>query len=183
MKNFRQVENFEEYIELFKQTHNGWCSDEKTMKKWFKETVYLITKDDYLLTFDTKLDIDKTLWFDDEYEIPEKSEELFISYNLKNIRYDFKDYLKAQKDLKEHGCCSASDSNMFLTRCVGPLARINTAGWQMEQSDFIRELEDDEINEIIEFTNELKEQYIERLKKYYKRYNKNVFVSGYWANR
>lgn len=183
MKHFRQVENYEEYIELFKQTHNGWCSDEKTMKRWFKESVYLITKDGYLLTFDTKLDIDKTLWFDDEYEIPEKSEELFINYNLKNIRYDFKDYLKAQKDLKEYGCCSASDSNMFLTRCLGTLARINTSGWQMEQSDFIRELEEDEITEIIEFTNELKEQYIERLKKYYKRYNKNIFVSGYWANR
>ena len=76
---------------------------------------------------------------------------------------------------------------MFFTKCYEKdnvkYVRINTAGWQMEQSDFVRELTQEEINEIIEFTNTLKEEYIERLKKYYKRYNKNIHVQGYWANR
>lgn len=187
MKEFTKVTDYNEFIELFKDCHNGWVSDDKYMNQLFKNSLYLKTKDGYYITFDTKFDIDTDMWFDDEQPIPEKSEELFINYNMHNVRYDFSEYLKAQEDLKKYRCCSASHSEMFISRCYNDPeykhVRINNASWQKEQAEFVRDLTKEEIEEIIEFTEELKQNYIERLKKYYKRYNKNIWCRGYWVNR
>ena len=48
---------------------------------------------------------------------------------------------------------------------------------------FVRYLTEEETNEILEIQKELTEKYIKRLKNYWKRYNQNIWVRGYWANR
>lgn len=52
-----------------------------------------------------------------------------------------------------------------------------------DKKGFVRYLTAEEQSELLEIIKDLQNKYIERLKKYYKRYSKNIRVSGYWANR
>lgn len=159
--------------------------ESERMIKYYLDTYYFYTlKDGLIIELRKKPSIDKTLWFDDEYEIPKLTEELFIRYNEKNVsgeyaELDKNDYIKAfliqrRFDDKKN---VAVQRYQYMTDYEAQLQ------WAKNKNYFVRFMEDEEIEEYNKVCHELKDEYIERLKKYFKRYQKNIYCQGYWANR
>lgn len=176
--------NIEETKELAKKL---W-SDER-MQKFLVDTYdFYKTEDGLILELEKvkKITIDKTMYYDDETEAPNVNENNFITYNRHNIPgRNLENYLKEKKQLETEGCAtgrydykgiyfqSVRTDKDFMVGC----------DWMDEKRYFVRYLTEDEQNDYIELMNERKEQYVERLKKYFKRYGKRVTTYGYWANR
>lgn len=145
------------------------------------------TKDGLIIELEKvkKISIAKTMYYDDETEAPEVTEKNFIIYNRYNIPgRNLEEYLQEKENLETKGCATGRyDYNgIYFTRinekCV-------SYGWSSEHDEryFERYLTPEEQEDFIKLMRERKEQYIERLKKYFKRYNKNITTYGYWANR
>ena len=185
-------------MESFKELNN----DEKwelAKKLWSSETMqkYLVDKYDFYKTKDNliielekvnKITIDKTMYYDDEYEAPDVSETNFLWYNRSNIPgRNLEEYLEEKENLKTRGCASGRydykgiyfnvsyNDHDFMVHCA----------WNDDDKKtfFKRYLTEEEQEDYIELMKERKEKYIERLKKYFKRYGKHVTTYGYWANR
>lgn len=185
MKEFTLL-NKEEALEVAKTV---W--DTESMQK------FLIDKFDFYKTSDgliielekiNKITIDKTIWYDDETEAPEATENYFIIYNKKNFpSRSLENYLEEANRLKNNGCASGryDYQGIYFNKNYNSNGNIVNCNWFDEKDDklFKRYLTATEQQEYIELMNERKEQYIERLRRYYKRYSKNISVEGYWANR
>lgn len=177
----RKVENFELKLNLLNQTYyNNYLIDLQSRNpKYFKEVMdsYLILETDdgyYVVINIAKPGIDKDLWFDDEQPIPEKTEELFIQYNLQMNGSKFK--------------FDNNDLYIYDPYTIKPKDNLVKVG-NMYKADKIanytykRDLKQDEIDMVFEICNILLDEYIERLKRYYKRYADKVHCRGYWVNR
>ncbi len=191
MKNLKIIEDYEEFKKYFAETRDYIKREspekqEKDCKYFYKQYLLIITKDGYILELDNNPEISKTLWYDDETPTPEKNEQYFISYNI-NLHLPYRNvkaYLEEKERLQKNGCASgAYDYNgISLSKDYTNTKRV---GFQVlsDKRHFLRYLTSDEQDELIEIIKDLQNKYIERLKKYYKRYSKNIHVSGYWANR
>ena len=151
---------------------------------------YYITNDNYFIEIHkpNKLSIHKTMWYDDETEGPEENENNFILYNmgLNNPARMLEDYLKEKEHLEKYGSASGRyDYNGIYI--VKNRDEVNTVSYNFTDEKnkyFIRYLTKEEEQDLINIIKENKEKYIERLKRYYKRYGeKYVRAEGYWANR
>jgi len=123
----------------------------------------------------SSLSIQKTLWYDDETESPKNTLETFLYYNEKNCnRFDC--YENELKHLTRLFACKQNNTCIYIDydRYNNDFKSVNYA---------IRELTDQEIQDIMTIYKDQKEQYTERLTKYFTRYGKNISVCGYWANR
>ena len=173
---------------------------EVARKLWDSEKMqqYIIDSYDFYKTSDglilelekvNKISITKTLWYDDEKEDPGKSENVFLSYNRYNVPgRNLEEYLKEKENLQKNGCATGryDYKGIYFVKHYYNNDNIVDCNWFDEKDDrfFIRYLTDEEMKDYIQLENERKEQYIERLKKYYKRYGqKYVRSEGYWANR
>ena len=180
---------------------NGDEVEELSKKLWAAPDMqkYLIDTYDFYKTNDNliielqkvnKITIDKTLWYDDETEGPEANEKNFIIYNEMNMPgRNLKAYLEEKENLNKNGCASGrydyngiffvnnNIKNDFMVSC-------DWFDYDNNKTNFKRYLTEEEQADYIQLENERKEQYIERLKKYYKRYGKKyVRTEGYWVNR
>lgn len=137
----------------------------------------------------SKISITKTLWYDDEGEDPGKSENVFLSYNRYNVPgRNLEEYLKEKENLQNNGCASGryDYKGIYFIQHYYNNNDIVACNWVDEKDDryFIRYLTEEETSDFIQIEKERKEKYIERLKKYYKRYGqKYVRSEGYWVNR
>lgn len=182
MENFRELNN-DEKLELAKQLWSTPNMQEYLVDKYD----FYITKDNLIIELEkvNKITIDKTMYYDDETEAPEVTENNFILYNRFNIPgRNLEEYLEEKMRLQTIGCASGryDYQGIYFTKindkCVA-------CDWNSEHDErfFIRYLTSEEEKEYIELMNERKEKYIERLKKYFKRYGKHINTYGYWANR
>ena len=150
---------------------------------------FIITKEGYYIEIEktSKHSINKTMWYDDEGESPEKCEENFIYYNMRNNNpmKHIEAYLEEKERLQKHGCASGryDYEGMYIeTYREGKEVYINF--YDDNRGQKIRYLSKEEEKEYIEIMKYYKEKYLERLKKYYKRYGKeHVHACGYWVNR
>lgn len=150
---------------------------------------FIITKEGYYIELEkvSKIGIDKTMWYDDEHEAPDKNENNFINYNMrgKNPMKHIEAYLEEKERLEKNGCASGryDYEGMYIEAYKeGKEAYINF--YDETSGEKIRYLSKEEEKEYIEIMKCYKEKYLERLKKYYKRYGeKFVCAEGYWANR
>ena len=162
-----------------------WNSEK--MQKYIIDTYdYYKTKDGLILELEKvkKISIDKTMYYDDEYEAPEVTEKNFIIYNRYNIPgRNLEEYLQERKRLQKEGCASGRyDYNGIYFNDYGNIQA--GIGWVYEKDKYFkRYLTPEEENDYIELMKERKDQYIERLKKYFKKYGKHLTTYGYWANR
>ena len=162
-----------------------WNSEK--MQKYIIDTYdYYKTKDGLILELEKvkKISIDKTMYYDDEYEAPEVTEKNFIIYNRYNIPgRNLEEYLQERERLQKEGCASGRyDYNGIYFNDYGNIQA--GIGWAYEKDKYFkRYLTPEEENDYIELMKERKVQYIERLKKYFKKYGKHVTTYGYWANR
>lgn len=159
---------------------------------------YLINTYDFYKTNDgliielqktNKIAIDREMWFDDETEAPEVTEKNFIIYNRSNVPgRNLEAYLEEKEKLENNGCTSGRyDYNgiYFISKNYKHDFLVSCNWYDDEQSkrNMKRYLTEEETADYIELMKERKEEYIERLKKYFKRYGKHVHARGYWANR
>ena len=196
----RKIKDFNELMKIWEVNHKNryWGNKkiteeneqeiiEKANIKDFKRYNIYMLDDGYYFVVDTKLEIDNTLWYDDEMEEPKKSLDLFIRHNMSNLRFNFDDWVEARNDLKTIGCCSGrfelkpfinlnySNSNEVY------LVFYEYCGNSRRDKTTVRDLTNDEIDEILKIAEDLKKDYIERLTKYYNKYG--MSCRGYWVNR
>lgn len=156
------------------------------MKDFKRYNIYMLD-DGYYFIVDTKPPIDKVLWYDDETPEPAKSLNLFIRYNMPNIRFNFDDWVKEKNDLTNIGCCSGKiELKPFINLNYENsnevyLVFYEYCGNSRRNKTTIRDLTNDEIQEILKIAEEVKKDYIERLTKYYNKFG--MVCKGYWVNR
>ena len=203
MKTIRKVEDFDEFIKIYRWDHHYYYFGNKpiTPEKrqelankddiaCFKRYSIYMFEDGYYFIVDTKTHIDSVIYYDDETPCPTVSEEFFIHYNIRNFNFDFDEWQKERNDLATIGCCSGRvELKPFINRNYSDDSKeVYLVFWQYggnsrRDHTTIRDLTTDEIEDILEISKQEKENYIERLRKYYKKYNKNIRTHGYWANR
>lgn len=184
MKNL-QLLNEKEAEQLAKEL---WESER--MQKYLLETYdFYKTQDGLIIELEKvkKITIDKEMYYDDEYEAPEVTERNFINYNGSNIPgRNLENYLEEKERLETQGCATGRYDYQGIYFVVNYSNNDNVVccNWMDEKNNtFKRYLTKGEQEDYIELQKERKNQYIERLKKYFKRYGKNVRTHGYWANR
>ena len=183
----------------------------KTLKKLIPEEVgelakklwdsprmqdFIIDKYDFYKTNDgliielekvNKISIDKTMWYDDEQEDPGKNETNFLIYNRHNTPgRNLKAYLEEKENLQKNGCASGryDYKGIYFQNIRNDKNYMVGCSWFDDKDYFVRYLTEEEQKDFIQLQQEREEKYIERLKKYYKRYGqKYVRTEGYWVNR
>lgn len=192
MKNFKIIGDYEEFKKYFMEANDyikreNAEQQEKDCKYFYKKRILLITNDGYILELENDPSINKTLWYDDETPTPEKTEQYFLNYNINlNLPYrNITEYLQEKERLLKTGGASGKyDYNgIYFTNPYASQKRIGFDYLYEKDKYFVRYMTEEEQNELIEIIKQLQNSYIERLKKYYKRYSKNICISGYWANR
>lgn len=156
---------------------------------------YLISKYDFYKTSDgliielekvSKITINKTMYYDDETEAPKVTENNFILYNGHNIPgRNLEVYLEEKEKLQTIGCATGlyDYKGLYFETSYNNSEKMVCCAWHDEKRYFKRYLTEGEQNDYIELMKQRKEQYIERLKKYWKKYGQHVTTYGYWANR
>ena len=150
---------------------------------------YIITSEGFYIELEkiSKLSIDKTMWYDDEYDAPDKNENNFINYNMRmrNPMKHIEAYLEEKSRLLKNGCASGRyDYEGFYIETYKEGKQAYISFYDETSGEKIRYLNKEEEKEYIEIMKYYKEKYVERLKKYWKRYGeKFVWAEGYWANR
>jgi len=151
--------------------------DNKHFKEIMKSYIVLRTDDSlYVILNIDKPSIDKDLWFDDEEPIPKKTEELFVKYNLQMNGSKFTRYNEDIEKGYLYNPYKGSKKGLASILCR----------YRAENQDnftYYRDLKEDEKTFINSIVTILLDEYIERLKKYYKRYNDKIYCRGYWVNR
>ena len=176
----------EEKREVAKELWN----DEKMQDYLLKSYDFYKTKDGLILELEkvNKISIEKTMYYDDETEAPEVTENNFILYNRYNVPgRNLEEYLKEKERLQTQGCATGQYDykGIYFTAHYYKHENVVACGWAHDKDEryFKRYLTAEEEKDFIELMNTRKEQYIERLKKYWKRYGDHVSTHGYWANR
>ncbi len=191
IKEFKIIDTYEEFKKYYTLTRDYMQREspeqqEKDCKYFYKKVILLITKDGYILELENNPSISKTLWYDDETPTPTKTEQYFLNYNINlNLPYrNINEYLKEKYKLEKTGeATGLYDYNgLYFTNNYTNKKRIGF-DYLDDKKEFVRYMTKEEQNELIAIIKYLQAKYIERLKKYYKRYSKNICVSGYWANR
>ena len=165
---------------------------------WNTESMqdFIIDKYDFYKTNDgliielekvKKITIDKTIWYDDETEAPNLTEKLFINYNMSNDpSRNLSNYLEEAESLRANGCADGKYDyqGIYFVEHYTNNSNIVSCNWFDDKDKYFkRYLTKEEQQDFIKLMKDRKNQYIERLKTYYKRYNKHINVYGYWANR
>lgn len=192
MKNFKIIYSYEDFKKYFIEANDYIKREspeqqEKTCKYFYKKRILLITNDGYILELDNNPSISKTLWYDDETPTPEKTEKYFLSYNINlNLPYrNIDEYLKEKERIQKTGGATGlyDYSGIYFTKPYTSKKKIGFDFLYEKDEYFIRYLSIEEQQELLGIIKDLQNKYIERLKKYYKRYSKNVHCCGYWVNR
>ena len=158
------------YIEELETRDNSY------FKKVINSYILFKTSDNFIIVYRVESpSIQKTLWFDDELPIPNLTEELFLSYNLKyfrTIKSEYQDktfiYNAYYKSENPYNCVICSQYGYFD---------------KVEDKTFKRWLTEEEEETILSIDEEIKQNFIKRLKNYYKRYKEHIYCQGYWVNR
>lgn len=175
-KGFELIEDYQTKFDIISEKYIGGLKTwDKTPKdREYRDnhiigsTIVLKTKEGkYILIDNDKPSISSTLWYDDETECPENSYSNFEAYNMRHNLHG--NFLK---------------NSQFLTKNdYKPDIFVDISDRTSIDDDYIRDLTNDEQEDIRHIFKEREENYKKRLLSYWKRYQKNIHWSGYWANR
>lgn len=174
----------EEIEEIAKKEWNS-----PKMQEYIKKSYdFIITKEGFYIELEkiNKISISKTMWYDDETEGPEENETNFILYNMRlnDPAKHITAYLEEKERLYTMGSASGRyDYNGFYIETYKEGKRTYINFYDDTSGEKIRYLTEEEQEDYVRIIKDRKEKYIERLKKYFKRYGQHVHASGYWVNR
>ncbi len=177
-----KLKAFQELTEEEKQkfVNAVWSwGGEKWKNEQLKKHYFFKTKDNFIIAIENEKykSISKDLWFDDELPIPDKSKNLFVTYNEKlhcrEIEKNEYIYFIQAYYNKFENVVSIRSSSYYTDYDL-----------EKKQKYFKRDLTEEEKQEYIKINKLIHTKYIERLSKYFDKYGqKNVFCRGYWVNR
>jgi hypothetical protein len=151
-----------------------WKGDKHMINHCLKSGKYIYLNGRYIDCCDSKPAIHSTLWYDDETEGPDKNYLSFERYNMMNSP----DLLNANKFNYFFG------EHYYSADTGIKLANIHAYHFYEDRiPENLIPITADEVKAINEAIQEVRTDYINRLKMYYKKYSHKVSVSGYWANR
>ena len=171
-------------------TRGGWL-------KYYRDKDYIFFKRLGLCVSVARPGIYNQIWYDDEREDPIKGNNkktVFMNYNIKYFS-DFwaEDWKKSKKELEEIGCTTGRYNErpaLLEYKRNGEPSEVYiyfttlTDNYDLEAGRATaHELTPEEVEELLQCIDTLRNNYITRLENYYKRYEKNIHSSGYWANR
>ena len=148
-----------------------WGQSQEMITHCLKSSYYLELADCFV-SFDHKPSIDKTIYYNDEYEAPTITKEYFIEHNMRHnfssLEFDFEKELFLFPNYEQ-----APE-----IKCLRALNR-----FEAEDHENLRKVTAEETEQIKNKLEEFKADYLKRLNTYWKRYGHKVYASGYWANR
>lgn len=176
LKGFKLIEDYQEKYDILDKYYLGgmasWNNTPDNIKYRDKHiigaTIILKTKDDYLITIDSnKPKIDNTLYYDDELEGPKKDYINFEEYNI-NLNLNNQILISAKHLFK-----NKNNDKAYIS-----------SNWQHhELNDYIRELTEEEKEDLNYIYQILEADYKKRLANYWKKYESKVTTHGYWRDR
>lgn len=192
----KKIENYEEFMKLWNISHQNryWGNKkitqeqeadiiEKANQKDFKRyNIYMLSDNYHFIVIDTKWTIDKDLYYDDEQEAPKITLEYFKSKNKVNIKYykiEKEEMMKPYFLINYYG----NDKEVVINRDIYYSNYCDKLEWAKNKNLFVNFLTKEDIKEYNKIIDELTKAYDERLEKYFKKYNKNIYAIGYWVNR
>lgn len=192
----KKITDFNEFMSLWNISHkNRYWGNKKITQEQEQEiikkhdiedfkryNIYLLEDNYHFIVIDTKWAIDKTLYYDDEMPDPGKSFEIFKHYNEMN-----RQYYKLEKcdNMQPYYIrnYNGNDREVVIQRYKYYSDYTNNLQWAKDKNYFYRLMTEEEIQKYNNIVEELNKLYDERLEKYYKKFNKNIYTMGYWVNR
>ena len=156
-----------------------------------KHYIYLLSNSGDLIEID-RPKITSVIYYNDELPAPSTDFDAWKEYNMV---YNFNDSSKAidkwiedVNHYREIGCCSGRLllHPTYLRGADGyshAMMLYTEPDFIESRKDIAIELNDAETAEYINCIQTIKEDYIKRLKTYYKKYPHKIYTYGYWANR
>ena len=147
--------------------------DDAMISHCIKSHKYVEIDGMFIICCDKKPTINSEMWYDDEQESPGKSWEVFSSYNNSNC-----------PELRK--LCERWGDLYLISNYWGydSLELASLAYYSEEDvKPNYRKVTEKELVIINQAIQEVIDDYQKRLKTYYKKYNKNIYSSGYWVNR
>jgi hypothetical protein len=192
----KKIIDFNEFMEIWSKNHAYHYYGNKTITQEHKKeleqksyasdfkryNIYVLNDGKYII-LDTKTHINNTIYYNDIYDTPTITLDYFINYNMRNFNYDLTEWETETKKQCFSGRYLKGPyiaSNYYDSNEVGIRFYCNN---DFTDKYKIRDLTDTELTEYLKITKELKQEYITRLTKYFKKYNNNIYTSGYWADR
>jgi hypothetical protein len=166
------AEQTKELTELFSE---AWGKDTKMIEHCLKSTKYIKVGNTFISVCQAKPKINNQMWYDDTQENPGKSFQRFYDYNIKNV----------QSEMKINRCAFGWDDKLFLIpkNWKTPNMKLCQLTYNESDSDFAREVTEEELLLINAAIREVREDYTKRLEAYYKKYSDKIYSSGYWVDR
>lgn len=179
------------------------AKDEKEREQWMK---FYLTDSDYIDIYGHLLSInrpriDHVIYFDDTLPDPLRDgvdkRAVFMDENLEMNFTDFgiEEWKAQMKDLHESGsCCGGYLTEPFYLYNIDERKDDACVGIRFTYDNYERRvglpkgcarapLTQQDIDELEAIVNQLKEKYVARLDRYYKRFSDKIYASGYWADR
>ena len=167
----KQITNLDEKHEAVALTYSGNflnnerdCDPKNYIKLMNSYLVFVLDDGRYLIDEIGVQRIKSTMCYDDETPRPEITEDTFIDYHM-----HFYSPLRGFEG-KRLFIYESDDKTHFN---IGPNS----------YSESFRPATEEEIKIIMDLRTAATDEYLKRLKTYYKRYNSKIRTSGYWKNR
>lgn len=192
----RRIEDFNEFISLWNISHqNRYWGNKKIsleqeqeiikkadIKDFKRYNIYMLEDNYHFIVIDTKWTIDNDLYYDDETPTPTITLDYFKAKNQVNIKYY---EIEQQEQIKPYFMINynRNDREVSIKKDIYYSNYLDSLQWAKDKKLYYRDLTADEITQYNNIVKELTNDYNERLDKYFKRYNKNIYAIGYWVNR
>ena len=154
--------------------------DEKMQEWLIKNYDFYKTTDGYIFEVEkaSKLSIVKKLYYDDEYEAPQVNYENFEDANkYKCNKFNYFSEKADKQYIKFYFAINGNLKNVYVE---------DLDEWELNErphNEILRELTADEKYDVVALYKKQKDEYAERLKKYWNKYKNHITTCGYWANR
>lgn len=171
----------EEKLNFVKQI---WRNEtDKFYNKMLKQHIFVKTKDNLQMMIENEkyFKISKELWFDDEQPTPNKTKKYFINYNLMMNSNKCKRINEIEKSY-----FTTLQQNYYSIKnsvCVGDYKDPDYYEKVKQSEEYKRDMTYEEKQEYIKILKTIKCKYIERLSKYFDKYQQNINCCGFWVNR
>jgi len=153
--------------------------DDRMQNFIFNEYDIYITSDNLYFEVEkfNKLSINKTIWYDDELpadQAPQADLNNFININTYHCNH-YDNYKEELKRLSKFYFCQNNNNSVYID--------YDRRNYCDEVPNIMRPITDEEMADILTIYEERKNNYIERLKKYFRKYGEHIHSEGYWVNR
>lgn len=164
---------------LEKYLTSVWNNDRKMVDYCMKSHKYLQIGEWFVSIGDKKPSIKSTMYYSDVTDGPDLNRQNFIDYNSK---FSMPNLLDAKNFAYYLGIQYSNQTTEKLAS-IWTMTIYTVRYWEEKPEATIREFTPEEIEIINDGIQELRDDYLNRLNKYFDRYGNKISRCGYWADR